>query len=193
MAQADMQRLQQEALRRVRDMQARAQAAAHPDSGRASGQSTPPVSSPGGMRNGSTGSGGYGSHVGMGQSGAHTGGHSGDFQSRFSSASSHSSGESSSGREYVYRNGSGQGNNSENTHANSRDSSYSSGGPHRETGGKPSAESEKTPDASSGEISDLFQSLFKDSDRTIILILLLLVMEEKGDSSLLLALMYLLL
>ena len=50
-----------------------------------------------------------------------------------------------------------------------------------------------SPQKESGGLPDLFSSLFQDSDPTLILILLLLLMEEKNDTSLVFALMYLLL
>lgn len=43
-----------------------------------------------------------------------------------------------------------------------------------------------------GGITDIFQSLMKDSDRTLILVLILLLANEETDTGLVLALMYLL-
>lgn len=218
MAEADMQKLQQEALRRVREMQARAQAAAQNGSGREAAPS-PRGSSSGGNRN-LTGTGGGGSAGNPGRN-AHSGGAPGyggapgaaGTQNRGSSRQASSSGAVPPGREYIYRNSPEK--NSQTRGMGEQPSSPSRNGPRIPQSGRPHSEThssreqeargirgeeansfpegqEGSPEAQSGEITDIFQALFQDSDRTIILILLLLVMEEKGDPSLLLALMYLL-
>lgn len=113
MPEQDMQRLQQEAIRRVREMQSRAQMAAHPPQPAeppGGGQEHPPSPPPNSSQPGRQGNGGQ-----NGQGGQPTG------------------------------------------------------------------------------LPDLFQRLFQDEDRTLILILILLLMEEKTDPSLLFALMYLVL
>lgn len=133
MPEQDMQRLQQEAIRRVREMQSRAQMAAHPP------QPHPPADPPGGQEH----------------------------------PPSPPPNSSQPGR---------QGN----------------GGQNGQGGQPPSRAGAMQPQQAGGPsqpagLPDLFQRLFQDEDRTLILILILLLMEEKTDPSLLFALMYLVL
>ena len=131
MPEQDMQRLQQEAIRRVREMQSRAQMAAHPPQPAeppGGGQERPPSPPPNSSQPGRQGNGGQNGQGGQPPSRA------GAMQPR------------------------------------------QAGGPSQPAG-----------------LPDLFQRLFQDEDRTLILILILLLMEEKTDPSLLFALMYLVL
>lgn len=72
----------------------------------------------------------------------------------------------------------------------SRSSPEPSSAPH----GPSSPQMASTPPAPIGAngITDIFQSLMKDKDRTLILILILLLANEETDTGLVLALMYLL-
>ena len=207
MAEADMQRLQQEALRRVQEMQARAQAAAQSSSNR---DHTPRSNTPGGNRN-PMGPGGYGNSGNSGGSrsqNSSNGGHSNSNNPGYGrgpqghGAPQHSSSSNSvpPGREYTYRNTTGGSPPSENrsqrrnTSGRGEDgrSTYTDGADEKSQGPEEQENPEEAAEQPSDGITDIFQALFQDSDRTIILILLLLVMEEKGDPSLPLALMYLL-
>lgn len=155
----DMQRMQQEAIRRVREMQSRARNLQQGGNNGSSSQShSSDVAS---SRTGTD----HQPHPNVTSYGIH-------HHTSENTQVPHTSGENSSPQNHGQSNESG-------------------GAAHSGTSsGPPTPEEQPASMSAGGNLTDIFDSLFKEGDRAIILILLLLLMED-GDTSLVLALMYL--